>query len=211
MTKGYERFYNDILEKKSGNNRVSLSSMQSDKEDDKNEKDQDENENKKLKETTKNINNKSLNSKACENSSEIKEIYISYIYGKTSKNEINLFNPFYDNQDKYPLYLKCIKFLDLFDNIKTLITFSNKYYNSCNIKRIYFLKFVVMLMSVILNLMIIQIKFPSKNFLGNDFYQSPLFFMIKTCTFSTVFWITSEAVTTGYKLMSYIKKKIGCS
>ena len=211
MTKGYERFYNDILEKKRGNNSVSLIYMQSDKGDYINEKDEDDNENKKLKETTKIINNKSLNSKANENNSEIKEIYISYIYGKTSKNEINLFNPFYDNQDKYPLYLKCIKFIDLFDNIKTLITFSNKYYNSYNIKRIYFLKFVVMFMSVILNLMIFQIKFPTKNFLVYDFYTSPLFFMVKACTFSTVFWITLDAVTTGYKLMSYIKKKIGCS
>lgn len=211
MTKGYERFYNDSLEKKRGSNSVSLISMQSDKDDDTNEKDEDENENKNMKETKKNINNKSLNNKARENSNEFKEIYIEYIYGKSSKNEINLFNPFYDNQDKYPLYLKFIKFTDLFDNIKTLITFSNKYYNSCNIKRIYFLKFLVMFMSVILNLMVSQIKFPTKNFLVYNFYQSPLFFMVKACTFSTVFWITLDAVTTGFKLMSYIKKKIGCS
>ena len=211
MTKGYERFYNDNLEKKRRSNNVSLISMQSDKDDDTNEKDEDENENKGMKEMPKSMNNKSLNNKATENISEIKDIYIEYIYGKSSKNEINLFNPFYDNQDKYPLYLKFIKFTDLFDNIKTLITFSNKYYNSCNIKRIYFLKFVVMFMSVILNLMIIQIKFPTKNFLVYNFYHSSLFFMVKVCTFSTVFWITLDAVTTGFKLMSYIKKKIGCS
>ena len=211
MTKGYERYYNDILEKKRGNASISLISMQSDKDDDINEKDEDENENKKLTETTKKLDNNSLNSKTNENSSEIKEIYIEYIYGRSSKNEINLFNPFYDNQDKYPLYLKFIKFADLFDNIKTLITFSNKYYNSCNIKRIYFLKFVVMFMSVVLNLMISQIKFPTKNFLVYNFYKSPLFFMVKACIFSTIFWITLDAVTTGFKLMSYIKKKIGCS
>ena len=211
MTKGYERFYNDILEKKRLSNNVSLVSMQSDKDDNINEKDEDEKENKKLRETPQKSNNKFLYNKIRDNNYEIKEIYSEYIYGKYTRNEINLFNPFYDNQDKYPLFLKFIKFTDLFDNIKILITFSNKYYNSCNIKRIYFLKFVVMFMSVVLNLMMSQIKFPTKNFLVYDFYKSKLFFMVKACIFSTVFWITLDAVTTGFKLMSYIKKKIGFS
>ena len=142
---------------------------------------------------------------------DISEIYVDYIYGTSVKNENNLYNPFYDNQDKYPLKIKIIKYIDLFDNIKILIMLANKYYNSCNLKKIYFLKFITMFMALTLKVILVQVKMPNKNFLVYDFYQNFTFFLIKICIFSSVFWIVLDALTTGFKLMSYIKKKIGSS
>ena len=64
-----------------------------------------------------------------------------------------------------------------------------------------------MFMSILLSVMTGQIRMPTKSFLVYSFYQSFLFFLIKICIFSSVFWIVLDAVTTGFKLMSYIKKK----
>ena len=228
IPKGYERCYIDNLEKEKKKKSISLVSVdtrreenetnkkkEKEKEDEKNEKrylieKEDENENKK--EYEKNLEEtKSLSERIRENNNDKREIYLDYIYGSSSKNEHNLYNPFYDNQDKYSLYLKIVKCIDLIDNIKILIKLTNKYYNSCNIKKIYFLKFIVMFMTVVLKVMLSQIRMPSKNFLVYNFYLSPFFILIKFCIFSSVFWIVLDAVTTGFKLMSYIKKKMGCS
>ena len=189
LTKGYERYYVDKIDEEESKELI-------------NKKEEEEN----IKSST-----KSLSDKINDNNDEIKERYVDYIYGNAAKKETNLYNPFYDNQDKYPLKMKIIKYLDLFDNIKTLITMTNKYYNSCNIQKIYFLKFITMFMSIVLSVMITQTRMPTKNFLVYSFYQSFLFFLIKICVFSSVFWIVLDAVTTGFKLMSYIKKKIGTS
>ena len=229
ITKGYERYYIDKKEERKKKQTISLSVI-----DPKNEKknldikekenekkyninDSDSNSSKNNKNNKNNIENekhrkestKSLVNKKNEN--DIKEIYTDYIYGSSAGNDNNLYNPFYDNQDKYSLRIKIIKYLDLFDNLKILITMTNKYYNSCNIKKIYFLKFISMFMTIVLKVILGHIKMPSKNYLVYKFYQSFFFFLIKLCIFSSIFWIILDAVTAGFKLMSYIKKKIGSS
>ena len=215
ITNGFERYYNDKSEKKKGKNNISLISIDGKKEDNDIYENDNENEKKELIEKEdgqkRKSSNKSNSNESNDDNNEIKDIYYDYIYGLSAKNESKLYNPFYDNQDNYPLELKLIKYNDLFDNIKTLITLSNKYYNSCNIKKIYFLKFIVMFMSIVFRLMLSQSKLPTKNFLVYNFYQNFLFFLIKICIFSSVFWIVLDAIITGFKLMSYIKKKIGSS
>ena len=69
---------------------------------------------------------------------EIRDAYFGHIYGLSAKEENHLYNPFNDNQDKYPFWIKLLKLLDLVDNVKLLTSVSNKYYNSCGIIRIYF-------------------------------------------------------------------------
>lgn len=175
---------------------------------DKNEKIINEEEENKIK-----INEKKINNDVNNNiNNDVKDAYFEYIYGISLKEEENLYNPFHDYQDNFPLILKLMKIIDLIDNIKLLLfSISNKYYNSCKIKRIYFLKFFVMLMSVTLKLFINQIELPTKSFLIGEAYKRRFFFLIKICVFSSSFWIILDAVTTGFKLMSYIKKKIGSS
>jgi hypothetical protein len=148
IPKGYERCYIDNLEKGKKKKSISLVSVdtrreenetnkkkEKEKEDEKNEKrylidKEDENENENKKEYEKNLEEtKSLSERIRENNNDKREIYLDYIYGSSSKNEHNLYNPFYDNQDKYSLYLKIVKCIDLIDNIKILIKLTNKYYN----------------------------------------------------------------------------------
>ena len=221
LTEGYERFYQDHLKKEHKKNNISLAYIDSKKEEEEffDEEEKEKNIKKKLldrindsKEREKidefKESSHSLQNKLKENETDIREVYVDYIYGSSSKNESNLYDPFYDNQDKYPLFLKIIKYIDLFDNIKILYKMSNKYYNSCIIKKIYFLKFVAMFMAIVFKVMVNQIQKPSKNFLVYKFYQNFSFFIIKLSVFSSVFWIVLDAVTAGFKLMSYIKKKI---
>ena len=139
---------------------------------------------------------------------ELENDYIKYIYGISTKEEGDLYNPFHDSEKDLPIKWKIMKALDLFDNIKLFISVSNRYYNSCGIKRIYFIKIVVMLFSITLQLMINQTQLPPKSFLATNLYTSFLFFSVKICVFSTVFWIVLDAMDAGYKLMSFLKKKI---
>ena len=138
---------------------------------------------------------------------EFENEYNRYIYGISTKEEDDLFNPFHDNDKDLPILVKIYKVLDLFDNIKLLISVSNKYYNSCCIKRIYPIKMLVLLFSITLQLMVNQTVLPSTSFLNTSLYRQGIFFFIKICVFSSVFWIVLDAMDAGFKLMSFIKKK----
>ena len=66
-------------------------------------------------------------------------------------------------------------------------------------------------MTISLKLMISQLEIPSKSFLVYNFYKDFSFSITKICIFSSVFWIVLDAMTAGYKLMSFLKKKIATS
>ena len=123
----------------------------------------------------------------------------------------NLYNPFEDKVKNFPLLMKILKWLDLFDNIKVLSTNSNKYYNSKNIKSLYIIRFFLMLMFIIHQIMYTQIYLPTKNFYNVEFYSHNAFILVKFCINASIFWITLDAVFFGYKLMSYLKKEIKLS
>ena len=123
----------------------------------------------------------------------------------------NLYNPFEDKVKNFPLLMKILKWLDLFDNIKVLSTNSNKYYNSKNIKGLYIIRFFLMLMFIIHQMMYTQIYLPTKNFYNVEFYSHNAFILVKFCINASIFWITLDAVFFGYKLMSYLKKEIKLS
>ena len=123
----------------------------------------------------------------------------------------NLYNPFEDKVKNFPLLMKILKWLDLFDNIKVLSTNSNKYYNSKDIKGLYIIRFFLMLMFIIHQMMYTQIYLPTKNFYNVEFYSHNAFILVKFCINASIFWITLDAVFFGYKLMSYLKKEIKLS
>ena len=196
MDKGYERY---VLDRKEKNKEKFKENIIEEEEKEKNENKGKESFPHKLQLTN--------NSRE----SELREAYFDYIYGISSKEESNLYSPFNDTQDSFPLRIKIMKTLDLIDNMKLLFSVSNKYYNSCGIKRIYILKILTISMAISLKLMISQLELPSKSFLVYDFYKSYLFSLTKICVFSSIFWIVLEAMTAGYKLMSFLKKKIATS
>ena len=170
---------------------------------------------------TKNINDNTQDEKTTERSNRTRsseKIAIDYSSSYNSdinesiiSEDENLYNPFEDKVKNFPLLMKILKWLDLFDNIKVLSTNSNKYYNSKNIKSLYIIRFFLMLMFIIHQIMYTQIYLPTKNFYNVEFYSHNAFILVKFCINASIFWITLDAVFFGYKLMSYLKKEIKLS
>ena len=149
--------------------------------------------------------------KSLENGKDASFTYTSDISEDIIDEGENLYNPISDKEKYFPVYLKILKIFDLFDNLKILSSNSNKYYNSSRIKSLYILRFLLMIMSIIQQIMYIQIDLPSKNYFNGDFYSSYTFVLIKLCINASTFWITLDAVIFGYKLMSFLKKEIKLS
>ena len=199
FNKGYERCI------KKNNKKKNLDELKIDSDNEKINKDDNKNENEENEHSSSSDKIKSL--KGNNSKEELENEYFRYTYGISTKEEDDLFNPFYDNEKDLPIFIKIIKILDLFDNIKYLISVSNKYYNSCCIKRIYPIKMLVLVLSITLQLMINQTVLPSSSFLNASVYTQGVFFLIKISVFSSVFWIVLDAMDAGFKLMSFIKKK----
>ena len=205
MNKGYEGYYADLERKKEERKTLSLGIT------DVNEKTNENNDNEN--------NNQIINK---ENSSFVTNINynnsetVSFIYdNEISENIIsegdNLYNPFSDKEKNFPISIKLMKIFDLFDNFKILSTNSNKLYNSHKIKILYFIRFLLMIMSIIHQIMITQYELPTKNYYNFEFYSRFSFIFIKLCINASTFWITLDAVIFAYKLMSYMKKEIKLS
>jgi len=147
-----------------------------------------------------------------EQSNNFSEIYNKKINGSFNSNDnLDLYNPFNDNLKKIPFYWRIVKTLDFFDNINILTQLSNKYYNSHNIKSLYLIRLVLMLMSIIYQLVYSQMELPYRGIIYDTFYKFPAFILIKLCTNASTFWITLDALIIGYKIMTFIKKEVNLS
>ena len=179
-----------------------------------NEKTQEkvEEENKKINDSKTNKGNESqslLKMSYNDQNNELSEMYNRDINGSFNSNDnTDLYNPFNDIIKKLPFYIRVIKALDLFDNINILTQLSNKYYNSNNIKSLYLIRFVLMIMNIIYQLVYSQMELPYRGFINKDFYNNIFFVFIKFCMNASTFWITLDAVIIGYKIMSFIKKEM---
>ena len=154
----------------------------------------------------------SSSSKNLENSSaNASLIYDSEISENIISEGDNLYNPFSDKEKEFHTPIKVMKIFDLFDNLKILSTHSNKYYNSNRINSLYFIRFLLMIMSIIYQIMNTQVDLPTKNYYNFEFYSNFVFTLIKLCVNASTFWITLDGVIFAYKLMSYMKKEIKLS
>ena len=96
----------------------------------------------------------SSSSKNLENSNaNASLIYDSEISENIISEGDNLYNPFSDKEKEFHTPIKVMKIFDLFDNLKILSTHSNKYYNSNRINSLYFIRFLLMIMSIIYQIM----------------------------------------------------------
>ena len=154
----------------------------------------------------------SSSSKNLENSNaNASLIYDSEISENIISEGDNLYNPFSDKEKEFHTPIKVMKIFDLFDNLKILSTHSNKYYNSNRINSLYFIRFLLMIMSIIYQIMNTQVDLPTKNYYNFEFYSNFVFTLIKLCVNASTFWITLDGVIFAYKLMSYMKKEIKLS
>lgn len=142
-----------------------------------------------------------------EKDSDISDFYNQSITGSKNVNdELILYNPFVD-EVKYPLYAKIIKIFDFYDNVNILSVLSNSYYNSFQINRLYLIRLILMLMSIMYQIVYTQLDLPYRYYINPYFYKNINFIIIKFCVNASTFWITLDSVLIGYKIMSYMKKE----
>ena len=154
-------------------------------------------------------NNSSLLSmQYMEKNNNISNFYNQKINGSLPNEELNLYNPFSDNEKQFPLYLKIIKSLDFYDNVYILSMLSNKYYNSFKINRLYLIRLIIMIMSIIYQIVYAQMDLPYRYYINPHFYMDFNFILVKFCINASTFWITLDSVIIGYKIMSFMKKEI---
>ena len=167
-----------------------------------NEKTQEkvEEENKKINDSKTNKGNESqslLKMSYNDQNNELSEMYNRDINGSFNSNDnTDLYNPFNDIIKKLPFYIRVIKALDLFDNINILTQLSNKYYNSNNIKSLYLIRFVLMIMNIIYQLVYSQMELPYRGFINKDFYNNIFFVYLNLLVISLL--SESKAVFNGY-------------
>ena len=122
--------------------------------------------------------------------------------------EISEYNPDYDFSSSFPIYLRTIKFFDLFNDIKYLTTKRNKYFNDKGLEYINFLKTLILFLLIFSNTFTSQIKLPSKDILNKSFFCSSSLFVYRFSLNALNFWIVLEGMYTSYKLINYIQNKI---
>ena len=203
MNKGYRGCFAMLEEKKSKELNENKNLIK--------EKEKEENINDQNDKMKRRPNSSLVSMQFSENSNDISSFYTESLTGSDISDDINLYNPFNDSEKNYPLFLKIIKAFDFFDNVNTLSVLSNKYYNSFQIKRLYLIRFVLMIMAIMYQIVYSQMDLPYRYYIKNSFYNSYKFILVKLCINASTFWITLDAVIIGYKVMSYIKKEIKLS
>ena len=101
------------------------------------------------------------------------------------------------------------RFFNFFDytyNLKYLSYFKTKYYPDEGIAILSFFRFITMIFLTLNHCMYISYMMPGADYLNENFYTSPFFFLVKLPVFASTAWIILEASLTSYKLMSFIKK-----
>jgi hypothetical protein len=222
MNKGYKQYYVSKLNKGKRGTIASISESKDeknegekiDKEEEKGNKEDekdDKNGKKDRSEFSEDLNQSSLINMKFNDKEDLFSFYNRSINATFTTDEINLYNPFVDIEKEFPLWLKILKSLDFFDNVNILCELSNRYYNSFQIRRLYILRFGLMIMCIVHQIVYSQLDLPYRYYMKNDFYKRFLFTIVKFCVNSSTFWITLDAVFIGYKMMCFMKKEIKLS
>ena len=118
---------------------------------------------------------------------------------------IQEYNPHYDFSYKFPLYLRIIRFFDLFNDIMLLSVNRNRYYNDNGLEVINFLKTIVLYFYIFSNTFTTLLALPSRDILNKEFFSSNLLFFYRFSSHSITCWIFLEGAVTAYKFMKFIK------
>ena len=130
------------------------------------------------------------------------------LISKSNSDESSQYNPEFDNENKFPIKLKTIKLLDLFDNIHNLTSQYNRFYNSNRINQLATIKSIIMYFLIFNYIISTNKDLPGKYFLISHFYKSPFFFFVKLSIHATTSWIMIDAAISSFKLMNYIETEL---
>ena len=116
------------------------------------------------------------------------------------------YNPIYDFEPFYPLYLRFIKYIDIFNNFFIFSRKRDRYYNEKGISIICSLKAVILYAHIYSEAIRVFIKMPNTSVFNYKFYNSFGLSFYKFTINSLNFWVILEAATFSFKLIKYIKK-----
>ena len=107
-----------------------------------------------------------------------------------------------------PFWEFLFNYLSIFDNIKTLVSKKNQYFDSMNLEIITYFRIITMILITFINNFEVLIKIPSKNFFYEKYYIEYSTVFLKFASFSIEIWLCLDGFETMYKLISFYKKYI---
>ena len=113
----------------------------------------------------------------------------------------------YDLEPNFSLYLKTLKYLDLFDNLKIYSSSHNRYFNSKGFENLILLKIIFLFALISYYVMTVITKLPNRNFLIQSFYENFNFFIIKFSIHAIPSLIFLDSAIFGFKFFNYLKNK----
>jgi len=112
------------------------------------------------------------------------------------------------NEEKKSFCYLIFSNLNVGNFLQILIKKKNDIYDETNLEFIAFLRFIIIFSLTFIQNIYVLIQIPSKDFFEKEFYQNPLFFIIKFSSFSLDIYISIEGFIMIFKLLSYIKKNV---
>ena len=117
------------------------------------------------------------------------------------------YNPKLDRSSEFPLWLRIMKFFDIFNDFSFLSKRRNKYFNDNGLEIINLLRVIVLYLYIFSTTFTSLLAFPSKDILNKAFFSSYSLFFYRYSANAGECWIFLEAAYAAYKLMSIIKVK----
>ena len=122
--------------------------------------------------------------------------------------ELNNYNPNFDFTSSFPLYLRIMKFLDLFNDFQYFLSKRNRYFNDIGLESINFIRAIVLYLLIFSNTIHSLLSLPSKDILNKSFINLITILSFKISNVSLNYWIVLEAAYTSFKLMKFIKAQM---
>ena len=113
-----------------------------------------------------------------------------------------------DLNEHYPLYLKILRFLDFFNDVKLLSTYKNRYFNDRGLESINLSRTIVLYFILFYSTFTSLFDLPSRDMLNQSFFSSKMIFIFRLSTNSIIFWIFLEGAYTSFKLMAFINSQM---
>jgi hypothetical protein len=117
---------------------------------------------------------------------------------------IREYNPIFDFTSLFPLYLRIMRFLDLFNDIHFFFSRRNRYFNDNGLESLNFMKAIILYLIIFSNTFNSLIVLPSKDILNINFLKSNSINFYLLSNVSLNYWIFLEAAYTSYKLLVFI-------
>ena len=118
------------------------------------------------------------------------------------------YNPLFDYTDKLPIYIKFLKFFDIWDDLYFLSSKRNKYFNDNGLDVINFNRTIVIFFLVFSHTFSALISIPTEEIMNATFFKDykNIFYRLSNNSFTC--WIFLEGAHTTYKLICFVTSEM---